>query len=126
MWPFARKVDPNRIEIHLDFWGDPDDPSFTVKLMAMNQTVVEAVGGIQGSDFRLGNIKTEPAFRKRGYGTTVIGTLLGAARARRCSTFTFEDVSSKNTEAISIYLRFGAVALPPKQAGGHADYQIKL
>ena len=71
MWPFARKVDPNRIEIHLDFWGDPASPSFTARLLAENQIAVEAVGAIQGSDFRLGNIKTEPAFRKKGYGTTV-------------------------------------------------------
>jgi len=126
MWPFARKVDANRIQIQLDFWGDPADPSFTATLTAQKQTVVEAVGAIQGSDFRLGNITTEPAFRKKGYGTTVIGALIGAARARRCATFTFEDVSAKNAEAIGIYLRFGAVALPPKEVGGHADYQIKL
>lgn len=126
MWPFARKVDANRIQIQLDFWGDPADPSFTAKLIAANQTVVEAVGTIQGSDFRLGNIKTEPAFRQKGYGTTVIGTLIGAARARRCATFTFEDVSPKNSVAIGIYLRLGAVVLPAKAGGGHADYQIKL
>lgn len=126
MWPFARKVDPNRVDIRLDFWGDPGDPSFTARLLAQNRTVVEAIGCIQGPDFRLGNIKTEPAFRKHGYGMMVIGTLIGAARARLCTTFTFEDVSPKNVEAISIYRRFGAAALPPKEASGHADYQIRL
>lgn len=126
MWPFARKNNPNRIEIQLEFWGEPAAPSYTATLMAGNQTAVEAIGFIQGADFRLGNIKTEPDFRRHGYGMTLIGTLLGAARARRCATFTFEDVSPHNVEAIAIYRRLDATALPPKQPGGHADYQIQL
>ena len=126
MWPFARNRHPNRIGIQLDFWGEPAAPSYTAKLLVGDQTVVEAIGFIQGADFRLGNIKTEPDFRRRGYAMTVIGTLVGAARARRCATFTFEDVSPHNVEAIAIYRRLGAVALPPQQPGGHADYQIQL
>ena len=126
MWPFAETVDPDKITIHLDFWGDAAAPSFTVKLVTENQTVVEGFGEIRDTDFRLCNIKTDPAYRQRGFGTTVVGTLIGAARARHCTTFTLEDVSPANTEAIAVYRSFGAVALPPKKAGGHADYQLTL
>jgi ribosomal protein S18 acetylase RimI-like enzyme len=126
MWPFGKRNDPNKIEIQLTFWGGELDPSFTVKLLTQGQTALEAIGFIQGTDFRLGNIKTEPAFRKKGFATTVVGTLIGVARARQCATFTLEEVSPDNVQAISIYRRFGAVALPPKKPGGHADYQIRL
>jgi ribosomal protein S18 acetylase RimI-like enzyme len=126
MWPFSRKVDLNKIEIHLHFWGGEIDPTYTVKLSVDKLEVLEGLGVVQGSDFRISNIVTVPAYRRKGFGTTVVGTLIGAARARRCSTFTFEDVSPRNIEAINIYLRFGAVALPPKEAGGHCDYQIRL
>lgn len=124
MWPFSKTMDLNRIEIHLHFWGDVD-PSYTVKLAVDKHEVLEGLGVVQGRDFRLSNIVTVPAFRRKGYGTTVLGTLIGAARARQCSTFTLEDVSPHNTEAIAIYQRFGAVALPPND-NGHNDYQIKL
>lgn len=125
MWPFSEKLDLNKIEIHLQYWGGESDPSYTVKLSVDKVEALEGVGVIQGSDFRLSNIVTVPALRRRGYGTTVIGTLIGAARARQCATFTLEDVSPKNTGAIAIYQRFGAVALPPN-SNGHSDYQIKL
>ena len=126
MWLFGSKGDSNKIEIHLEFWGGEVDPSFTVRLVSDKQTVLEGVGVVQGSDFRVSNIKTEPAYRRKGFGTTVIGALIGAARARKCTTFTLEEVSPKNSEAIDMYLRFGAVALPPKKVGGHVDYQIQL
>lgn len=126
MWPFSRKLDSNRIEIHLHFWGDEPEPTYTFRLAVDKHEVLEGLGLVQGSDFRLSNIVTVPAFRRKGFGTTVIGTLIGAARARQCATFTFEDVSPKNTEAIGIYRRFGAVALPPNERNGHSDYQIKL
>lgn len=126
MWPFSRKLDLNKIEIHLHFWGSGIDPTYTVKLSVDKHEVLEGLGFIQGSDFRLSNIVTVPTFRKKGFGTTVIGTLIGAARARQCATFTLEDVSPRNTGAISIYQRFGAVALPSEKPDGHADYQIRL
>jgi len=127
MWPFRKKtLDLNKIEIHLHFWGDESEPTYTVKLSVDKLEVLECLGFIQGSDFRLSNIVTVPAFRRRGFGTTVVGTLIGAARARQCSTFTLEDVSPRNTGAINIYQRFGAVALPPKPSNGHSDYQIRL
>ena len=126
MWPFRKKLDLNKIEIHLHFWGGESDPTYTVKLSVDKLEVLECLGFIQGSDFRLSNIVTVPAFRQKGFGTTVIGTLIGAARARQCTTFTLEDVSPRNTGAISIYQRFGAVALPPKASNGHSDYQIRL
>lgn len=126
MWPFGKTLDLNKIEIHLHFWGSEVDPTYTVKLSIDKVEVLEGVGVVQGSDFRLSNIVTVPTFRRLGFGTTVIGTLIGAARARRCATFTLEEVAPGNTGAISIYQRFGAIALPPKKPGGHADYQIKL
>lgn len=97
-----------------------------MKLSVDKLEVLECLGFIQGSDFRLSNIVTVPAFRQKGFGTTVIGTLIGAARARQCTTFTLEDVSPRNTGAISIYQRFGAVALPPNASNGHSDYQVML
>jgi len=126
MWPFSRKLDSNRIEIHLHFWGGEPEPTYTFRLAVDKHEVLEGLGLVQGSDFRLSNIVTVPAFRRKGFGTTVIGTLIGAARARQCATFTFEDVSPKNIEAIGIYRRFGAVALPPNERNGHSDYQIRL
>jgi ribosomal protein S18 acetylase RimI-like enzyme len=126
MWPFSTKLDLNKIQIHLNFWGGEMNPTFTVRLSVDKHEVLEGVGCVQGSDFRLSNIVTVPAYRDKGLATTVVGTLIGAARARQCSTFTFEDVSPRNLEAIDMYQRFGAVALPPNDAGGHADYQIRL
>lgn len=126
MWPFSRKVNLNKIEIHLHFWGGEIDPTYTVKLSVDKLEALEGLGVVQGADFRLSNIVTVPAYRKKGLGTTVVGMLIGAARARQCATFTFEDVSPRNIEAIKIYQRFGAVALPPKDTEGHSDYQIRL
>lgn len=126
MWPFSKKVDLNKIDIHLHFWGCESDATYTVHLSVDRLEVLEGLGVVQGSDFRLSNIVTVPAYRRKGYGTTVVGTLIGAARARQCSTFTFEDVSPRNIEATNIYRRFGAVALPPKEIGGHTDYRILL
>jgi len=125
MWPFRSKDNSKKIEIHLRFWGE-ENPAYTVHLLVGRLEVLEAQGVIQGSDFRLSNIVTLAAFRKKGYGMTVVGMLMGAARARDCATFTFEDVSPHNIEATSIYRRFGAVSLPPKHPGGHSDCQIKL
>lgn len=124
MWSFSKTMDLNRIEIHLHFWGDTN-PSYTVKLAVDKHEVLEGLGVVQDRDFRLSNIVTVPAFRRKGYGTTVLGMLIGAARARQCGTFTLEDVSPHNAEAIAIYRRFGAVPLPPN-ANGHNDYQIRL
>ena len=126
MWPFTQTEDPDKIDIQLDFWGDAGAPSFTVKLVTEDQTALEGFGEIRGTDFRLCNIKTHPAYRQRGFCTTVVGTLIGAARARRCTTFTLEDVSLNNPEAIAVYQSFGAVALPPGKPGGHADYRLTL
>ena len=126
MWPFSRKLDLNKIQIHLNFWDGEVDPTFTVRLSVDKHEVLEGVGVVQGSDFRLSNIVTVPGYRNKGLGTTVVGTLIGAARARQCSTVTFEDVSPRSIEAINIYRRFGAVALPPKETGGRSDYQIRL
>lgn len=126
MWPFSRTLDRNKIEIHLHFWGDATTPTYTVKLAIDKHEVLEGVGAVQNGDFRLSNIVTVPAFRRQGYGTTVIGTLIGAARARQCATFTLEDVSPHNSGAIAIYRRFGAVALPPKASNGHSDFEIRL
>lgn len=126
MWPFSRKLDPNKIEIRLHFWGDETDPTYTIHLAVDGHEVLEGLGIVQGSDFRLSNIVTVPGFRRKGFGTTVIGTLIGAARARRCSTFTFEDVSPRNAEATGIYRSFGAVAQRPNEKNGHSDYQIRL
>lgn len=125
MWPFRSKDDQNRIQIQLHFWGTVD-PTYTVRLCVDKREVLEALGVVIGTDFRLSNIETIPAFRNHGLGTIVVGTLIGAARARRCATFTFENVSPKNSEAIDIYKRFGAVALPADTSTGHADYQVIL
>lgn len=107
MWPFSRKLDLNKIEIHLHFRGGEMNPTYTVKLSVDKHEVLEGLGFIQGTDFRLSNIVTVPAYRKKGFGTTFIGALIGAARARQCATFTLEDVSPRNTGAVSIYQRFG-------------------
>ncbi len=125
MWPFNTEVDLNHIDIHLRFWGDAD-PAYTVRLTVGKREVLEAVGVVQGGDFRLSNIVTVPSYRRKGLCTLVVGTLIGAARARQCSTFTLEDVSPRNIEAISIYQRFGAVAMKPREPGGHADHQVML
>jgi GNAT superfamily N-acetyltransferase len=125
MWPFSG-MDLSKIEIQLHFWGGEVDATYTVRLSVDKHEVLEGLGVVQGSDFRLSNIVTVRPFRRKGFGTTVVGTLIGAARARQCSTFTFEDVSPRNIEATSIYQRFGAVPLPPKEPGGHSDYQIRL
>jgi hypothetical protein len=66
-------------------------------------------------DLRLSNIVTLAAFRKKGYGMTVVCMLIGAAGARESSTFTFEDVAPNRIEATSIYRRFGAVFLSPRK-----------
>lgn len=124
MWPFRRKpVDVNRIEIYLHFWGEVD-PTYTVRLSVGKVEVLEAIGVVQGVDFRLSNIVTVPGFRRKGLATTVVGMLIGAARARRCATFTFENVSPRNPEATTLYQRYGAVALPPRGADGHSDHQL--
>lgn len=125
MWPFNRQLDQNKIQIHLHFWGDVD-PAYTVRLSVDTREVLEALGVVSGSDFRLSNIETVPAFRDHGLATIVVGTLMGAARARRCTTFTFENVSPMNSEAIDLYKRFGATALPEDGATGLADHQIIL
>lgn len=126
MWPFDRKLDLNRIEIRLHYWGGPEDPSYTVHLAVGGHEVLEGVGLICGKDFRVSNIVTVPAFRRKGYGTLAIGTLIAAAQARQCSTFTLENVSPRNVEAVSLYRRYGAVVLPPAEPGGHSDHQITL
>jgi len=125
MWPFSR-IDLNKIDIQLQFWGGERDVPYTARLSVDGIEVVEALGVIQGSDFRLSNITTVPIYRKKGFGTTVVGTLIGVARARQCTTFTIEDVSPRNIEATQLYRRFGAVPLPPRETDGHAEYQIQL
>lgn len=126
MWPFSKKLDPNRIEIRLHYWGGPDEPAWTFKLAVGGHEVLESVGGVRGTDFRVSNIVTVPSFRRRGYGTLAIGTLIAAARARGCHTFTLENVSPRNVEAVNLYRRYGAVVLPPAETGGHSDHQITL
>jgi len=125
MWPFSR-TDLNKMDIQLQFWGGEIDVPYTARLSVDGIEVVEALGVVQGSDFRLSNITTVPIYRQKGFGTAVVGTLIGVARARQCSTFTIEDVSPRNIEATRLYRRFGAVPLPPKEIGGHSEYQIML
>jgi ribosomal protein S18 acetylase RimI-like enzyme len=119
-------MDLSKIDIQLQFWGSGIDTPYTLRLSLGKMEVVEALGVIQGSDFRLTNITTVPVYRKKGFATTVVGTLIGVAKSRQCSTFTIEDVSPRNIEATSLYRRFGAVAMPPKEVGGHSEYQIRL
>lgn len=125
MWPFSRE-DLDKIDMHLQFWTAEPEPPYTLRLTIDKLDVVEALGVVRGSDFRLSNISTVPAFRGNGLATLVVGTLLGAARARRCSTFTIEDVSPRNAAAVRLYRRFGAIALPPREGDGHANYEIRL
>jgi GNAT superfamily N-acetyltransferase len=125
MWPFNR-VDLDKINLHLQFWTAETDTPYTLRLTVDKLDVVEALGVVRGSDFRLSNITTVPVFRRKGLASLVIGTLIGAARARRCSTFTIEDVSPRKPAATRLYQRFGAIALPPREGDGHSDYQIRL
>lgn len=126
MWPFSRQLDTNRIEMRLHYWGGPDEPAWTFKLAVGGHEVLEGVGQIQRQDFRVSNIVTVPMYRRRGYGTLAIGTLIAAARARGCRSFTLENVSPKNVEAVNLYRRHGAVVLPPAEVGGHSDHRIGL
>ena len=126
MWPFSRKLDQNRIEMRLHYWGGPDEAGWTFKLAVGGHEVLEAVGQVRARDFRVSNIVTVPAYRRRGYGTLAIGTLIAAARARGCATFTLENVSPRNIEAVNLYRRHGAAVLPPAEPGGHSDHQITL
>lgn len=126
MWPFSSKLDQNRIEMRLHYWGGPDEAGWTFKLAVGGHEVLEAVGQVRGQDFRVSNIVTVPAYRRRGHGTLAIGTLMAAARARGCATFTLENVSPRNIEAVNLYRRHGAVVLPPAEPGGHSDHQITL
>jgi ribosomal protein S18 acetylase RimI-like enzyme len=126
MWPFSKKLDPNRIEMRLHYWGGPGDPTYTLHLAVGGHEVLESVGQIIGKDFRVNNIVTVPMYRRQGYGTLAIGTLIAAARARGCNTFTLENVSPKNVEAVNLYRRYGAVVLSPAEPGGHSDHQITL
>jgi GNAT superfamily N-acetyltransferase len=105
--------------------AEPDTP-YTLRLTVDKLDVVEALGVVRGSDFRLSNIATVPVFRGKGLASLVIGTLIGAARTRQCSTFTIEDVSPRNPAANRLYQRFGALPLPPRESDGHSDYQIRL
>lgn len=126
MWPFSKKLDKNRIEMRLHYWGGADEPAWTFKLAVGGHEVLESVGLIHGRDFRVSNIVTVPDYRRQGYGTLAIGTLVAAARARGCSSFTLENVSPKNVEAVNLYRRLGAVVLPPEVVGGHSDHRITL
>jgi ribosomal protein S18 acetylase RimI-like enzyme len=125
MWPFNR-ADLDKIDMHLQFWTAEPDTPYTLRLTLDKLDVVEALGVVRGADFRLSNISTLPAFRGNGLATLVVSTLIGSARARRCSTFTIENVSPRNPAANRLYQRLGAVALPPREGDGHADYQIRF
>ena len=125
MWPFSRP-DLDKIDLHLQFWSaDPDRP-YTARLTLDGIDAVEALGVVRGTDFRLANIRTVEVFRGHGLASMVVGTLIGAARARRCETFTIEDVSPRNPAANHLYERFGAQPLAPREGDGHRDYQIRL
>lgn len=126
MWPFSKKLDQNRIEMRLHYWGGADDPTWTFKLAVGGHEVLESIGLVRNGDFRVSNIVTVPDYRRQGYGTLAIGTLIAAARARQCSSFTLENVSPKNVEAVNLYRRHGAVILPPQVEGGHSDNRISL
>ncbi len=126
MWPFSKKLDQNRIEMRLHYWGGADEPTWTFKLAVGGHEVLESVGSVRRGDFRVSNIVTVPTYRRKGYGTLAIGTLIAAARSSGCSSFTLENVSPRNVEAVNLYRRHGAVILPPEQEGGHSDHQIGL
>lgn len=126
MWPFSKKLDQNRIEMRLHYWGGADEPTYTFKLVVGGHEVLESIGLISGKDFRVSNIVTVPSYRRQGYGSLAIGTLIAAARARGCTTFTLENVSPRNVQAVNLYRRYGAVVLPPEVEGGHSDHQITL
>lgn len=126
MWPFSKKLDQNRIEMRLHYWGGADDLTWTFKLAVGGHEVLEGIGLVRNGDFRVSNIVTVPDYRRQGYGTLAIGTLIAAARARKCSSFTLENVSPKNVEAVNLYRRHGAVILPPQEEGGHSDHRISL
>jgi len=126
MWPFSKKLDQNRIDMHLHYWGVADEPAWTFKLAVGGHEVLESVGLVRNGDFRVSNIVTVPTWRRQGYGTLAVGTLIAAARARGCGSFTLENVSPKNVEAVNLYRRHGAAVLPPVEAGGHSDHRIAL
>lgn len=126
MWPFSTKLDMNRFEMRLHYWGAADEPAWTFKLAVGGHEVLESVGAIRHGDFRVSNIVTVPAYRRQGYGTLALGTLIAAARARGCNSFTLENVSPRNVEAVNLYRRHGAVVLPPAEEGGHSDHRIGL
>ena len=77
MWPFSR-MDLNRIDIQLQFWEGETGTPYTARLSVGGLEVVEALGVVQGADFRLTNITTVARYRRKGFGTTVVGTLLAA------------------------------------------------
>lgn len=125
MWPFTRP-DLDRFSLHLQFWRNEPDTPYTARLAVDGLDAVEAVGVVRGADFRLAEIRTAEVFRRHGLASMLVGTLIGAARARRCTTFTIEDVSPRNPAANHLYQRFGAQPLPPRAVDGHRDYQIRL
>jgi hypothetical protein len=67
MWPFTRP-DLDKIDLHLQFWTAEPDTPYTLRLTVDKLDVVEALGVVRGSDFRLSNIATVPVFRGKGLG----------------------------------------------------------
>ena len=87
--------------------------------------VVEAHGTFSaGNDFKLTIIKTNTSHQGKGFGSACIGALIGAARARKCTSFVFEGVAHDNAEAIKLYQGFGAVHVG--QLGAKNNYRLTL
>ena len=62
--------------------------------------------------FVVEKIELDPAHRAKGYGTTMIETLLAYARTQQCEQLVFTGVMRKNEGAMRLYRSLGAEAGP--------------
>jgi len=76
--------------------------------------------------FRLTKIGVYEPYRKNGYGTIMINTLIGAAKTKKCAAFIFEGVSDTNVSAIKLYKSLGAKASSSKLCKDKTDYELSI
>ena len=118
MWPFKRRcarpagiVDSDDRDLQLNVsWNDGPLLSGFKLIAYLGGHQVGAAHGTYcaGHQFRLTKIEVPDTHKGKGFGTIMIGTLIGAAHTHKCRHFVFEGVSNTNLRAIRLYLRFGA------------------